>query len=116
MKENPQGKVFATFGMGSDGHTAGIFPLKSNGAEFDRLFSGQDWVVGYNNGGQKPPPERFTVTLSFFKLIDQAVVFISGQEKKPALEAVLKQTGKLNELPALGWQQIKSIEIFTDIS
>ncbi len=114
--KHPQGKIFAVLGMGADGHTAGIFPFQAQEAEFSRLFLGHDRVVGYNNGGRKPPPERFTVTLSFFKLIDQAVVFISGQEKKPALEAVLKKTGKLNELPALGWQQIKSVGIFTDIS
>ena len=113
--EHPQGKIFAVLGMGADGHTAGIFPLKTQETEFRRLFLGQDRVVGYNNGGQKPPPERFTVTLSFFKLIDQAVIFVSGQEKKPVLEAVLEKIGKLNELPALGWQEIKSAEIFTDL-
>lgn len=114
-KENPSGKVAAVLGMGPDGHTAGIFPLPDEETKFNRLFLSENWIAGYDNGGQKPPRERFTTTLSFFSHIDRGIIFLAGKEKKPALEEVLKNHSSPHILPALGWYKIKSAEIFTDI-
>lgn len=114
-EENPFGKIISIFGMGEDGHTAGIFPLPGNEARFRQLFFSENWVVGYDNGGQKLPRERFTTTFSFFEKIDRGIIFVSGKQKQPALKKILKKLGKECELPALGWYKIASTEIFTDI-
>jgi len=114
-QKNPWGKIIAVLGMGSDGHTAGIFPVPNDEIRFNQLFLSENWVTGYDNGGQKLPRERFTITFSFFGHIDRGIIFLAGKEKKSALADVLKNHSKPHILPALGWYKIKSAEIFTDI-
>ncbi len=109
------GKIFATIGMGADGHTAGIFPFADDGKQFDRLFSGDAWITAYAAIGKNPYPERITATISFLKQIDAAIGFVCGEQKKEKLVAVLKKQGKVNELPALLWHKIRKIQLATDI-
>jgi len=113
--ENPEGKIFAVLGMGADGHTAGIFPLPGNEQEFNRLFVSQNWVTGYDNGGQKMPSERFTATLALLALVDSAIIFVTGKEKHEKLLLAAKKQGKLHELPALCWHRLKQARVYTDL-
>ena len=112
---NPQGKIFAVLGMGPDGHTAGIFAFPQDPQYFQELFSGGNWVVGYDNQGQKPPKDRVTVTLTFFKQIDQAAVLVSGKEKQTALNALRAEQGQPHQTPALALKEIRAWEIFTEL-
>lgn len=115
-EQHPQGKIFATVGMGADGHMAGIFPLPEDQTKFNQLFNAADWVVAYNALGKNQYPERVTTTFTFFKEIDEAIGYICGQEKKSKFEALISKTGQLQTLPALGLYKIKHVQIFTDIN
>lgn len=115
-KENPKGIIIATLGMGADGHTAGIFPYADNRAEFEKLFLGEAWTAAYNAGNKHQYADRITATLTFFKMIDFGLAFVCGPEKKEKLDAVAAKSGRVNELPALAWHEIKDVKIFTDIS
>ena len=112
---NPKGKIFATFGIGADGHTAGIFPYPDNPAFFNEAFENQHWVMAYFAKGKHKHEQRITTTFTFFKLIDEAIVFICGDDKKIAFEKFIKGNGQPHELPALGIHQTKHQQIFTDI-
>lgn len=114
-QEHPKGKIIATFGMGADGHTAGIFPLADNEVLFKKLFLGDNWLTAYSAGGKNQFPERITTTLTFFKLIDAAVAYISGQEKQAALKELKNKSKSLEALPAMALWKIKNTEVFTDI-
>lgn len=113
--ENPNGKILATFGMGTDGHTAGIFPMPEHPELFKKLFQNENWVAFYEASGKTEFPSRITATLTFFEKIDEALVFATGQEKQEPLNKVLENKNKIFELPALGWSKIKNVKIFTDI-
>jgi 6-phosphogluconolactonase/glucosamine-6-phosphate isomerase/deaminase len=113
--EHPNGKIIATLGMGLDGHTAGIFPLPEDAEKFHQLFESEDWIAAYEVGNKHQYKERITTTLTFFKEINEGIVFVCGEDKREKFDAVISRQGKLNELPALGIYQIKTAQIFTDI-
>jgi 6-phosphogluconolactonase/glucosamine-6-phosphate isomerase/deaminase len=113
-KENPNGLIVATFGMGADGHTAGIFP-ESDEKKFANLMKNESWVIGYNVGDKDKYSERVTTTLTFFKEIDFGIGFVCGEDKKLKFNELQQGGTSVNLLPALSWHSIKNLQIFTDI-
>lgn len=105
------GKIIALFGVGKDGHIAGIIP----GVEdFDTKFSGEfatDLLAVSNQH-----VERTTVTFPFMKTIDFPLVYMVGNEKADALKKIVAKEGSLNETPARILNEMKDPIIFTDIS
>ncbi|MBP9751661.1 MAG: 6-phosphogluconolactonase [Candidatus Moranbacteria bacterium] len=112
---HPHGKIIAILGMGPDGHTAGIFP-SDDAQEFHDRFEGDRLVVGYRAPEYAICPERITATLSFLeKNVDQAFVFLSGEEKRAAWERVLQNDEPIHLLPAGIFHSLQGVELFTDL-
>ena len=107
----PKGVVIAVFGMGEDGHTAGMIPGSA------KLFENTEkWVVGYTTPNNEYH-ERVTITMSFIKQnVDHAVAFISGEKKRPALDRLLAKDGDLDKTSARILRELKDVQIFTDIA
>ncbi|MCL5667129.1 MAG: 6-phosphogluconolactonase [Patescibacteria group bacterium] len=114
-QENPSGKIFATIGMGQDGHVAGIMPFSEDPDKFNRLFSSNNWAAAYDAGGKNPYPLRITATMTFLKMLDAAIGIITGPEKKPSFEKMLSKQATLAELPAMVFWDMKNLGIYTDI-
>ena len=114
ITNNPKGKIITTFGMGADGHTAGIFPER-DAKKFDALFKNNSLVTAYDATGKNQHPLRITTNFNFFKKINSAYVYVCGTDKKPKLDEVLNKQGTINNLPALLWHELKEVKIFTDI-
>ncbi|VAX33984.1 hypothetical protein MNBD_NITROSPIRAE03-1522 [hydrothermal vent metagenome] len=98
-KNNPDGEIIATIGIGPDGHTSGIMPFPENKKMFDTLFNGERWVVAYDAAGKTPYSERVTTTNTFLKLINRAFVFAVGREKAEALHR-MQEDRPVSEVPA----------------
>jgi len=94
-KNNPDGEIIASIGIGPDGHTSGIMPFPEDKDRFDALFNGERWVVAYDATGKTPYPERVT----FLKLINRAFVFATGREKADALPR-MQEDRPVSEVPA----------------
>ena len=114
ISKNQTGKIFATIGMGADGHTAGIFPNKDANF-FETAFDSSHIITAYKAECSHKFPERVTATLSLFKKIDQAIVYICGEDKKIKLTELIAGKEQANNLPAVGIFQTKHFQIFTDI-
>lgn len=89
------------FGIGPDGHTAGILPgspavhAKGYAVDYDANF------------------ERITMTFPAIAMLDEAVVYAAGEAKRPVLDQF--ETAKpLTEQPAQILKQIKELTVFND--
>lgn len=116
---NPLGRCVATFGMGLDGHIAGMMPYPENPDRFSFLFEDPfQWVIGYDATKEKNEfPLRITTQMTFLRnVIDCGVCIITGQGKKAAFERLLALEGTLPETPARILREMRNVSVVTDIS
>ncbi len=78
-------------GIGSDGHTASLFPGSA-------ALSAEARVVAVT--GPKPPPQRLTITPPVIALARRVIVVAAGEGKAEAVAATLAPTGNLARTPA----------------
>ncbi len=117
-KENPEGLVIATMGIGTDGHTAGIMPMPEDPKHFEELFENDArWTVGYDAGDKNSMPLRATATCSFLRNeVGAAIVYTIGESKRSALQKTLAETGSLTETPARIMREMKDVTVCTNIA
>jgi 6-phosphogluconolactonase/glucosamine-6-phosphate isomerase/deaminase len=100
---NDAGYIIAQFGIGPDGHIAGILP-GSAASQSTELASGY-------NAGQF---QRVTLTFPAFKRIDEAYAFVFGETKKQQLERLKAESLPLSEQPAQILRQIPEATVYND--
>jgi len=91
------------FGIGPDGHTAGILPESP-------AVSSQKIVAAYNG----PDFQRITIAPAAFTEIDEALVYAMGEQKRAALED-LHTEKPISEQPAQLLKRIPSVTIFNNL-
>lgn len=95
----PPSLDFVLLGMGSDCHTASLFPNSS------ALAEGKRWVAVNDGPGVTPPP-RVTMTYPLLNAAAFVAVLVTGTNKAPALARVARQmsTGRSDptQLPITG--------------
>jgi len=117
--KNPEGIIIATIGIGPDGHTSGMMPFPEDPDKFEKLFDGEDTqlVVDYNARDKNPYPNRVTTTMKMMRKIDKAVVYVVGENKRPALERMNDPKLNLATVPARILNEMAGeIYLFTDIT
>lgn len=116
IKDYPEGKIVALYGIGEDGHTAGIIPNIYDDKEFDEKFM-SDCLVSttVDKSGKSQFPERVTTTLSFMEKVHFPIFFLKGESKRKALELVLDNNTKIQDIPAHMLTKLKHAVVFTDI-
>ncbi len=70
-------------GLGTDGHTASLFPGTSTFLETDR------WVLGVQEAGLEPFVPRITLTIPVMASTQEMLFLVSGQSKREILGRVL---------------------------
>ena len=81
--------IIGQFGVGSDGHIAGIKPSSP-------ASTSNELVCGY----QGEDFERVTLTFPALQQVDEAFAFVFGDAKRPVLERLLDDMPSLAEFPA----------------
>jgi 6-phosphogluconolactonase len=79
-------------GMGSDGHTASLFPCTKVLSETRRIVA-SNWVG-------KLYAQRITLTAPAINNAAQVIFLVTGADKAPALKAVLEGPREPQQLPA----------------
>lgn len=92
----------ALFGMGADGHIAGILPNSE-------AHNAQSYVASY----ETPQYKRITITKKAILELDEAVVFAIGKPKWRALDE-LEKNMPINYQPAQILKEIPSVYVFND--
>ncbi len=105
------GELFATyqykiglFGIGADGHTAGIKPHSSatTSSELAVHFAGSDF-------------ERVTMTAKAVRRLDEVVAYARGEEKFETLTNLLHETASIEDQPAQVLKEVKKSTLFSDL-
>jgi 6-phosphogluconolactonase len=81
-------------GMGTDGHTASLFP----GSNF--LNEHEKWVDPIEEDTGSPPVPRITLTLPVINQAKNIIFFLSGNRKIEILETILNKPDKALTYPA----------------
>ncbi|TAL14516.1 hypothetical protein EPN95_02895 [Patescibacteria group bacterium] len=91
------------FGMGTDGHTAGIKPGTSavDATGWATAFTGNDF-------------ERITITFDAIKQLDEVVVQAMGADKTAILDSLLHEDIEIKVQPAQVLKSVAKSTIFTD--
>jgi 6-phosphogluconolactonase/glucosamine-6-phosphate isomerase/deaminase len=116
-ESHSEGIVIATMGVGPDAHISGMMPFPESKELFSKLFEGDQWVASYDASGKNPYPHRVTTTMPFVRsVIDHALVFVSGEDKKQALEIIFNQESHaIHETPGAVFHEMKDVRVHTDI-
>ena len=96
--------IIAQFGMGADGHIAGLLPHCS-------ALQSTHLVDGYV--GQ--PFTRISLTIPVLRKINVAYAFIFGESKKVALQKLRDETLSLAEQPAQILREIPEVYVYEDV-
>ena len=81
-------------GMGTDGHTASLFP----GSDF--LEEKEKWVAAVKKGEGSPPVPRITLTLPVLNGAKNVFFLLSGNKKGELLDSFLHKSQEALEYPA----------------
>lgn len=87
---HPNGVIFATMGLGPDGHTAGMMSFPEDRKQFQKLFESSRFIVSYDAGEKNQYPKRITATMSFLRKLTAVSVFIVGANKGPIFRKLIE--------------------------
>jgi 6-phosphogluconolactonase/glucosamine-6-phosphate isomerase/deaminase len=114
-----EGLVFATVGIGPDGHTAGVLPMKDDPETFSRLFQkNSHCAVGYTVRPEiNPHTERITTTLTYLlRHLNYACIYATGSQKRGVLLDLLNTDIDFSVMPAQALKKIPEAQLFTDMT
>lgn len=94
--------IIGLFGLGADGHTAGILPQSA-------ALNSSNLVVSY----QATDFERITITPDTISQLDEALVYAVGASKWPQLDK-LRIDIEISAQPAQALKKVKKLTIFSD--
>lgn len=90
------------FGIGIDGHTAGILP-------YSEAVSSTELVSNF----ETPQFNRITITPKVILQLDEAIVCVMGEQKWPILDKLMIES-PIEEVPSLLLKKVPLLTIFTD--
>jgi 6-phosphogluconolactonase len=96
--------VIGQFGIGADGHTAGILPHSPAVDEGEKL------TIGYTGTDFK----RITTTTALIRMMDLVTLVAFGEGKREPLKRMLAEEGEETDTPAKALLDTKELIIYTD--
>lgn len=101
------------FGIGPDGHTAGILPQPV--AHFKETFETDRLVVGYASHDQFG--ERITITPVAIRQLTDAIVVAGGAAKRTVVQRLVEgQNSEPAQFPAALLRSVPRLMLYTDVS
>lgn len=108
------GLMIATFGVGADGHIAGIFPSHDDPTWFNTQYMvPKKYIVGFDAGERNTYPLRLTATPLLICKIRHGTAVVVGNEKQPSLKRLVSDKD-IHHTPAILLRDVPDITIYTD--
>jgi 6-phosphogluconolactonase/glucosamine-6-phosphate isomerase/deaminase len=98
------GTIIGQFGLGNDGHTAGILPGSPAVHTIEPAVIGYEWT-DYT---------RMTLTPTALARLSSAYVLALGNGKEQALERLKKNNEPVDELPAVLLYEIPEVYVYNN--
>lgn len=115
-KRETGGEIIALFGVGTDGHIAGMMPYPEHPKLFETMFETERLFTAYDAQEKNDFSLRITCTNTFLKkYVDSAVVYMVGNKKATALAQILVPFGTLPYTPARILLEMKQVFLYTDL-
>lgn len=113
VKSHPNAYIIGLFGIGDDGHTAGIFPMAEEA--FNELYLTDDLYIA-NTQGEAPYEKRSTITPAVIEeLVDEVILYAVGENKcDNILNYMHNKSFGIHQIPALIAAQHPQSILFTD--
>lgn len=110
---NPECYAVGIFGVGEDGHTAGIFPAPEE--EFNRIYKTDDFYTHVTQNRHEYS-QRTTVTPAFIEeVLDEVLLYAVGKNKcENILDYMYNRVFAQHEIPALIPASHPQSVLFTD--
>jgi len=105
-------KIISLLGIGTDGHTAGIFPMDEQ--SFRKVYQDDRTYVPVQVEGLKIDSRASFTPSWILNHVDIVIGFIVGESKREILTKLNSETKKLNERPAEIFNLHKRAYIYTD--
>lgn len=96
--------IVGQFGMGSDGHIAGILPSSAATQEVTET------ITGY----QSEPFTRITLTFNGIRRLSEAFLVVMGSDKHDAIDRLIHQNLPLTQMPAQIIKQVREAYVYND--
>jgi len=95
--------VIGQFGLGADGHIAGILPHLP-------AVNDVEWTTGYEGD----PFTRISMSFSSIEKISEAYAFVFGSSKKEAIDNLKNRELSLDDEPAQILKKIEKVHFYSD--
>lgn len=101
------------FGIGPDGHTAGILPESPNinTRELATSYADSEAIQNFTEGVYREK-DRITISAAAIAKFDEIIVIALG--KKPSLFEQLEQDIPINKMPAQALKKVSNLSIYND--
>jgi len=112
LAELSNSQIIHLMGMGSDGHTAGIFPLPED--QFAEVYN-QDVSIVPVHLESLTIDSRASVTPTWINTyVGHVIGYAAGESKKTTLESLTNETKPIHERPAELWKLKSGTRVYTD--
>lgn len=108
-RERGELHIAGLFGIGEDGHTAGILPGSPASLCAEKNRQDGPWAAGYSSALFK----RITITPAFLSHVDLALAWAGGASKMRALAAI-HSSDSFEDVPAKYLQTARRSAVYTD--
>ena len=112
LSELNQPQVIHLMGMGTDGHTAGIFPLTED--KFEHTYTHDLSIVPVHLEGLTIDSRASVTPTWILEHVDHVVGYAAGESKKTTLESLRNETKAIHERPAELWKLKSGSTVYTD--
>jgi 6-phosphogluconolactonase/glucosamine-6-phosphate isomerase/deaminase len=105
-------KIFMILGMGTDGHTAGIFPMSKE--SFQSIYQDDLTYVPVHVAGLTIDSRASLTPGWILSQVDALYAYVVGESKHAMLESLKNETKELHERPAELLKRHQHVHLYTD--
>lgn len=107
-------RVVAILGIGTDGHTAGIFPLEEK--NFTDIYTHESTYVPVHLEGLTIDSRASITPHTILTKVDMVLGYAVGENKKPVIQKLIQTAEPIHSMPAQLLKLHRNAVLYTDVA